>query len=256
MESIASLGIRHVELFANNFHLDPRLGKHDCDELATCLRKHDLKPVSLHMPFAGILVNPTGPSPQEVWMGLVRECFGLVERLSIPSIVVHPQFLASDCSGHFVVQEVMDLVKGEILPWAETARTRVLVENLPSYLFPTRWRWEHFGEVWERGGDSGLGWCLDCSHALCSGLDPVEEIRRSLPFLKEIHLSDNLPGTGADLHRPLGEGSADWRSIFDLLIEKGFDGDLILEIDGGEDPAGGVDRSARLIRGFLEARDA
>ena len=94
LENISSLGIDYVELFANNFHLDPRVWEADMSGLASCLRDNDLNPLSLHMPFAGIQFGVSESSAKMVWMDLVQECLHMVEDLKIPAIVIHPQILA------------------------------------------------------------------------------------------------------------------------------------------------------------------
>jgi sugar phosphate isomerase/epimerase len=251
LQRISLLGVRYVELSANTFHLDPRLGKTDVKELASCLRAGNLTPLSLHMPFAGIRGNRPGPSALKVWLGLVEECLPIVEALGIPSVVIHPQIRISEQAGTPVMLDTVGVVLEEVLPRVRRLDARVLLENLPSFRFSGYGESRHFSELFERVNRQELGMCFDVSHCIGNGLDLFEEIRSCLPWAWEIHMSDNRTQSGVDLHLPVQQGSTDWRSFLALLRDKGFEGNLILEINGGQDAPGEVGGSVRMIEDLL-----
>jgi sugar phosphate isomerase/epimerase len=251
LERISSLGVRYVELFANAFHLDPRLGRADVKELASCLKAGHLTPLSLHMPFAGIPGNRPESSVLGAWLGLVEECLPIVEALGIPTVVIHPQFLTSEQAGSPMALDTVGVVLEQVLPRMKGLGTRVLLENLPSFMFSGYWESRHFRDLFDRVNRPEIGMCFDVSHCIGSGLDLFEEIRSCLPWVREIHVSDNRMGSGADLHLPVQKGATDWGLFLALLKELGFDGNLILEIDGGRDAVGEVGGSVSVIRDLL-----
>jgi sugar phosphate isomerase/epimerase len=251
LERISTLGVRYVELLANGVHLDPRLGKPDVEALAASLRANDLEARSLHMPFAGVRVGDKEPMALNAWLGLVKECLPAVEKLGIRSAVIHPQIWATDQAGSRVVLDTVDAVLEEILPQMVGFGGQVLLENLPSFMFPSYWQGRHFLDLFEKMSQPGLGMCFDISHCIGSGLDLLAEIGPCLPWVREIHVSDNRPNSGVDLHLPIQDGETDWRSLIALLRDHGFEGNLILEIDGGQNALTGVGGSARVISDLL-----
>jgi sugar phosphate isomerase/epimerase len=250
LERISSLGIRYVELSANASHLDPRVSKADVKELASCLRAGNLTPLSLHMPFAGIQGNRSTPSALEAWLALVEECIPIVEGLEIPAVVIHPQIRTSGQAQDPMLLDTVDVVVEQILPRLRGLGARVLLENLPSFRYGY-WESRHFHEWFERVNPLEMGMCFDVSHCIGSGLDLFEEIRRCLPWVRAIHMSDNRINSGADLHLPVQKGSTDWGSFLALLRDQGFDGNLILEINAEQDAPGEVGGSVRMIGDLL-----
>lgn len=251
LERISSLGVRYVELFANAFHLDPRLGKADVQLLLSCLRAGNLTPLSLHMPFGGVQAKHSEAAALKAWLGLVEDCLPVVEALKIPAVVIHPQFLTIEHAGSPMTVSTVGTVLEQVLPRTRELGVRVLLENLPSFMFSGYWESGHFLELFEKLNRSEVGMCFDISHCICSGLDLFEEIRRCLPWVREIHVSDNRQRSGADLHLPVQQGSTDWGSFIAFLREEAFDGNLILEIDGGRDAPGVIGGSVGMIRDFL-----
>ena len=75
----------------------------------------------------------------------------------------------------------------------------------------------HFDTIarlWERIGDSGIGFCLDTCHAWAAGealIDAVERIRTITGRIDLVHCNDSrdAAGSGADRHANLGAGTID-----------------------------------------------
>jgi sugar phosphate isomerase/epimerase len=240
-----------VELLANAVHLDPRLGKPDMRELAVSLSANNLTALSLHMPFAGVRANRAEPSALNTWLGLVKDCLPVVETLGISSVVIHPQIWVTDQTGSRVILDSVEAVLEKILPRVRGIGGRVLFENLPSFMFPGFWESRHFLELFQRVNQSEIGMCFDISHCIGSGLDLFEEIGPCLPWVREIHVSDNRLNSEVDLHQPVHQGGTDWRSLIALLRDRGFEGNLILEIDGGQDARRAIGDSVRMIAELL-----
>lgn len=75
------------------------------------------------------------------------------------------------------------------------------------------------------------------------GVDAVEELRRTLPFVASVHLKDTNGGFRSWHFPALGRGIVNFGRIFELLDEAGFTGPCTLEIEGIE----GEDQTERLV---------
>jgi sugar phosphate isomerase/epimerase len=77
-----------------------------------------------------------------------------------------------------------------------------------------------------------------------TGRSPLDEVRRTLPLIRHVHVKDMLPadkylGDGLDAPRwvPAGQGICDYPAFFQILAESGYKGEISLEPhlqDGGE----------------------
>ncbi len=85
--------------------------------------------------------------------------------------------------------------------------------------------------------DPGLvSLCLDTAHTTIAGMDAVEAFKRWLPRLGYVHLKDVDPGLAMSEHPmqsfcELGVGTIDFRGIYRVLREGGYDGVLCVELD-------------------------
>jgi sugar phosphate isomerase/epimerase len=81
----------------------------------------------------------------------------------------------------------------------------------------------------------GLGLTLDVGHGqlLAETNTSFRTIDELFPFIKHIHLHDNMGGLGVadDLHLAIGDGAVDFQGILGALVRKGFDGTMTLEVE-------------------------
>jgi inosose dehydratase len=82
-----------------------------------------------------------------------------------------------------------------------------------------------------------VGLCLDTAHFAIGGIDILKAGEIYFDRLKYIHLKDVYPDA-ADLikwknhnYRALGDGSIDFKSFYDLLMGKGYKGNMTVELD-------------------------
>ena len=78
--------------------------------------------------------------------------------------------------------------------------------------------------------------CLDTAHTTIAGMDAVEAFRRWLSRIGYVHLKDVDPGLAKSEHPmqafcELGVGTIDFRGIYKVLREGGYDGVLCVELD-------------------------
>ncbi len=79
--------------------------------------------------------------------------------------------------------------------------------------------------------------CLDTAHTTLAGMDAVQAFRKFAPRLGYVHLKDVDPDTSVSpewpMNRflPLGLGTVDFKGIYKVLREAGYDGVLCVELD-------------------------
>ncbi len=68
--------------------------------------------------------------------------------------------------------------------------------------------------------------------------DPVEALRVLMPRVAQVHIKDAIPsdqpGTTWGTEVPVGTGAVDWPAFLAVLAEAGYDGDLCIEREAGE----------------------
>ena len=247
MRLISLLGIKYVELFANIFHLDPRLGKADTKKISSLLGEYDLIPLSMHAPFAKIDGGGSISKTKKLWEDLMNETFHLVEALKVPSIVIHPQALMISAGGNLQPIDLTDLLIDGVIPYANKHGIKVLIENLHPITFNAYFTIAELDNLLNSINDMSTGICLDTCHCISSGIDPVAEIETNTGNIEQIHLSDDLYEPKCHRHLPLGAGCIDWPSFFSTLNQKRFRGSLILEIDAGNQPFDTVKNSMIIL---------
>jgi sugar phosphate isomerase/epimerase len=92
-----------------------------------------------------------------------------------------------------------------------------------------------------------IGLCLDYGHAFLMG-DLVEAIETVAGHLVTTHVHDNH-GT-SDEHLVPFDGAIDWAAALMATQKVGYDGTLLLELDGAGDPRGVLQRAQRARRRF------
>lgn len=74
-----------------------------------------------------------------------------------------------------------------------------------------------------------IGFCPDTAHLAAGGGDPAALIRRYPDRLRHVHLKDLRRDPLEFL--PLGEGQIDFADVHAALVESGYDGWLVVELD-------------------------
>lgn len=94
---------------------------------------------------------------------------------------------------------------------------------------------------------SRIGFCPDTAHLAAGGGDPAALIRRYPDRVRHVHLKDLRREPFSFL--PLGEGEIDLADVLAAVIETGYDGWLVVELDSYDgDPA----QAARLSKAHLD----
>ncbi len=68
-----------------------------------------------------------------------------------------------------------------------------------------------------------------------SGTRPEEDIKYALDYIGHVHLKDKIGGKGYWNQPPLGDGDIDFELLFQLLIDRGYTGPFMIEIEFEKD---------------------
>ncbi|MCL2562461.1 MAG: sugar phosphate isomerase/epimerase [Oscillospiraceae bacterium] len=93
-----------------------------------------------------------------------------------------------------------------------------------------------------------IGFCPDVAHLIAGGSDALELLKQYYDRIPYIHLKD-FDGTN---FVPLGKGTAPIAEMVQFLLDKGYKGDWLVEIDGYPgDPSEACETSYNFLKGKL-----
>jgi inosose dehydratase len=105
-------------------------------------------------------------------------------------------------------------------------------------------------------GSPNVGVYCDPGNAIARKLDPVTFIRDLGPGrIAQVHFKDvrMVSGEPPDFDVPLGEGEVDFRGVVQALRAVDYDGWVIIEAGGGDDPVDAARRNLGFTRDMLGA---
>jgi sugar phosphate isomerase/epimerase len=243
LRGIAGVGFRWVEIWADGFHIDPRLGV-DLSEVARLVDSLGLRVHSVHTPFTGLNIGHPRLGDPALWRQLIGQSIRDAGRLGAEVAVVHP-------SGHrepvapedqpSSVEAIRSLV-ADLVEVADASGVRVALENM---LHGGIWKvGKSLAELADLFPDPRVGFCLDTGHAAVNGVDNASEIRAAGSRLVSIHAANN--DGASDLHYPPTQGVVSWPAVEAALREIRYPGRLMLEVAGRGDSDGMIVRLAGL----------
>jgi sugar phosphate isomerase/epimerase len=240
LAAIRAHGFDAVEIVATRSHVDFHSAA-ALDEVAGWLTAEGLRLHSLHAPmterFTGRWIGPFNNASAQPLMRerAVREtlaALGLAARVPVSVLVLHvglPDSLLASAD-----ENNRDAARRSVETIAEAAGTlgvRVALEVIPNALSTP----ESLVALVEDELDlPGVGICLDLGHAHMMG-DLVESIDTVSGSLIATHVHDNH-GT-RDEHLLPFDGTIDWPAAIIALQKIGYEGTMVLELAGADDPA-------------------
>ena len=245
LSKIASAGFSYVELWANEYHLDPRIDP-DLKSIKRSIHANSLSVDSIHTPFSGLDIGYPDKSLLPVWLDVMGKCFAHCCELGAHNAVVHlysherPLPRRQETEARQLVEKFVY----ELVDRGSRFGVDIALENLPSHGTPG---YTHSLESLSQIFDGeGVGFCLDVGHAAINGFDIDREIAAAGSRLQSVHVSNN-DGIG-DMHWEPFEGVLNWDRIEGTLRDSGYEGPLFLEVNGGAEP----DKVLEKIRCFAE----
>ena len=246
---IAAHGFEAVEIFANRPHLDVTDAA-VVAELADAVRDTNLRVRAVHAPIADSLQRGVWGTALSIASGdaaarrqavsAIEQTMGLAAAIPFEHLVVHlgvpdsQQPSGSDNQRDAVRRSLESLHES-----ASRAGVRLAVEVMPNALSTPDALVALIEDHLEL---PGIGICLDLGHAFLMG-DVADAIETVSGHLITTHVHDNRGR--ADDHLLPFDGRIDWDATLMTLQKVGYDGALIFELAGSDEPRTVLERAAK-----------
>lgn len=164
-----------------------------------------------HAPFAELAPCAIDPLVRQVTEKRYRQAADLARELGVRRLVIHGGFVPQVYFPEWYVEQSVlfwqDFLRQ--LPQDMTVALENVMEPQPQLL----------ADIARQVDDPRLGLCLDIGHAntFVSQTPPVEWVEPMAPWLRHVHLHDNVGRE--DLHDPLGRGSIPMEQVLDAILE-------------------------------------
>ena len=100
--------------------------------------------------------------------------------------------------------------------------------------------------------DPRMGLCVDIGHTLKIGADPVEDTRKYLDRVHDIHIKDEDKADETSTTLEIGRGIIDIPGFLKMLIEENYQNVVSFEYEkDGKDPLPGLAESVGYVKGVL-----
>jgi len=258
LDIIAAAGYQQVEILCQDPHVAPLPQGDELSAFRSRLDARGFTDVTLHAPMGRM--SPGAPDDawrQEV-VAILADHVRFAGEIEASAVVMHPV-----PNGRFVAEPDAPDVPGrmdaaarrsldELVPLAEDAGTRILLENLPyTCAFPLL-TMKALRPLVDAYPMEALGLVIDTGHAGTVRLDAAEEIRAAGERLWGTHLQDIDGDEPNDQHWVPGQGALDWDAIRAAMAEVDYRGAWTFEVINGRDGES-KDDLPRMCRQVAEA---
>ena len=253
LESMSSIGIKHVELCVEPCHSNPAQWEESPEKILGLVRRLGISINSIHVP---LLDNSPDIAPEElckISTDLTKRTIDLCAYFNAGFIVQHVS-LRDNGMGSTIVPNQKNIFPDLdiITTYAASRGIKVALENVPSLAkrmvgnSP-----EELTDLANLFQPDTIGICLDITHSIASGFDPLSALD-TIDFerLISIHASDNFKGQLIDQHLPIGKGNFPWNRLFEKLREKKYQGSFVIEVAGDSNEGKTLIDSLSYLRKF------
>ena len=187
------------------------------DEVTKLLSKHQME-VVLHLPHGGEndLITCDYKRNEKI-IERMKDAIVFASLFKARKLTLHlgSAYLDKNVSRDKLIDKLIDVLK-ELCDYASKYKMALMIENMP--------REKELGyspkeilDIIKRVDKPNLKFIYDTGHAHVSSYDDLEYIDLLKDYLYHIHFSDNHGIS--DEHKPIGEGTIDFKSLFKKLNE-------------------------------------
>ncbi|MQA88269.1 MAG: TIM barrel protein [Streptosporangiales bacterium] len=227
LETLGRVGFREVEVWAEGYHLDPRVAP-NVPAVRERLDRLSLSVRSVHLPFEHVLPAAPAADRARAWVRLCARTLEYAEMLGAGIAVAHPVLFADagECHAHAVDRFVSaaDVIGAH----AEERGIQLALENMHTLRGPTLRSVAELVVVLGRM-TRGAGVCVDVGHAVFNGF-----------------VDDRLAGEIVP-----GDGIVNWPSALAAYRSIGYAGRHVVEVEGGDDPLANLTRARAHLLGAM-----
>ncbi|MEC9007879.1 MAG: sugar phosphate isomerase/epimerase family protein [Planctomycetota bacterium] len=244
-DRIAEAGFRHVE-FACDRHGIEKDPLAQAAAILRALQDRNLSATTVHAPARTNVLGGVTEEWRTTAVAVLADAVRLTGEIGASGLVIHgipnPMFLPQDRnikSFYTPMIEAMRQSVTELVPVAEQAGVRLLLENLPYNRdlrvagqdadYPLM-HVEDLREFIDPFPDDQVGLIVDVGHSWTNGRDPAAEILAAGDRLWGTHLQDVDHDDPRDDHWAPLQGGLDWNSILGALEQVQYAGTYTFEI--------------------------
>jgi sugar phosphate isomerase/epimerase len=197
------------------------------DEIADCIHTHPaLAPITVHAPVLDLNPCSINPSIAAVSVQYALRAVEMAELLGARTITLHPGRRTAKRVPSEADYRRFEHYMAELRRKAQGKSVGVAMENMERKVNSLLCRPQEVRELLER--EPWLSFTLDVAHALKQSVEEVEAyIEACGDRIANVHVSG--AGSGG-MHLPVA-GNEDIAGIITLLKQKGYEGNLTLEIE-------------------------
>lgn len=227
LQRLAGAGIGQIEISAEPPHFTP--GAADVEVVRDWLDQTGLRAPVGHALYGSVNLSALDESVRRQSVQDVRTSLQMMTALGTFLAVVHPTGFSPDYHddnrGDFLNQACTSM--NELAAIAGDLGIRLAWENLPHHGAPRPLHdMTELRAIVDRMPEH-VGLCLDTTHALYAGHDPLTQLKIAGERLFCLHLHDS-DGSG-DSHWVPGRGTIDWEALICYLDEIAFVGPRTIE---------------------------
>ena len=253
LRGMRELGVTKVELCVDSIHSRAADWPISIEETLLAIQKIGVCVNSIHIPLPGANSDATIEQRKKESQAESIAAIDLAVRLSAKFVVQHVELNRSNVleTSEPLSHVIPDLQA--LADYAQDSGVRVALENVPTKNGPSM-----LGDnpidvmgILSILKSEAVGMCLDVSHCVASGHDPVRIIKElDTTRLISLHVSDNSFNIFKDRHLPVGQGEIDWEKLFYLLDQKEFTGDIVVEVAGDMKAEQNLAESLRYLENY------
>jgi sugar phosphate isomerase/epimerase len=250
---MASLGVRHVELCVDPRHSDPSQWNQSPQIISGLVHRLGISVNSIHVPLPQVPVKTSLEKLRQISTAISQKTVDLAAFFGAQFIVQHVRFTLNTVDMvHPSIHEytIPDLT--EITSYCTAQSIKLALENVPTSGNRTLGiNAAELKELLNLFPPETVGLCLDLSHCIASGFDPLEALN-VIDFrrLISIHASDNFKDQRIDQHLAIGAGDFPWHRFFEKLKSKKYRGSLVIEVAEGTPEGKSLTDSLRYLQKF------
>ncbi len=219
MNYLESINVKYCE-----FMLDYPYNQIDPD----LVNSYDIK-TSIHSPLSDVNVASLNESIRKASVKEIKNSIDLASKIGSEVVVIHPghmAFLMRKFQKKVMENSLISL--GECSKFAEEKGIKLCVENMPDM---EGMICKNLDELNELVQEINASMTLDVGHAHNMGISAEEMLKYD--NIGHIHLSDN--DGSFDNHNAVGSKNIDFKSLFEVLNNKKFDGILVIEVSNKDE---------------------
>ena len=230
---IAGLGFKGVEIMCDHPHLyPPEYDDAQLDELWNTLDQHKLKVTNLNS-FTLFAIGDTylpswiedDPGQRQTRIQHTRSCLNIAKKIGCGCISIPPGGPLENIPRNTAMKRFMKGLE-QVIDLAEELDVRLLVEPEPDLMIE---RTREFQDFIQDVQSPAIGINFDIGHFFCAGEDPVTAFEKLFQWVGHVHLED-IGQSRIHQHLVPGDGAVDLESVFNVMADLGYQGDVTLEL--------------------------